>query len=150
MLTEKAAGVYVIAATPFNDDGRIDEASTDRMVEFYRGCGVTGLTILGMMGEAPKLDTAEAIEFSRRVVKRAGGLPVVVGVSAPGFAAMRSLSRAVMDAGAAGVMIAPPGNVRTDDQVPDTTTSASPRSARTCRSSFRIIRWRVASSSRPP
>lgn len=117
MLTETAAGVYVIAATPFHDDGRIDDGSTDRMVEFYRECGVTGMTILGMMGEAPKLDTAEAIEFSRRVVKRAGKLPVVVGVSAPGFAAMRSLSRAVMDAGAAGVMIAPPANVRTDDQV---------------------------------
>lgn len=117
MLTETAAGVYVIAATPFHDDGRIDDASADRMVEFYRECGVTGMTILGMMGEAPKLDTAEAIELSRRVVKRAGNLPVVVGVSAPGFAAMRSLSRAVMDAGAAGVMIAPPGNVRTDDQV---------------------------------
>ncbi len=117
MLTETAAGVYVIAATPFHEDGRIDDASTDRMVEFYRECGVTGMTILGMMGEAPKLDTSEAIEFSRRVVKRAGKLPVVVGVSAPGFAAMRSLSRAVMDAGAAGVMIAPPATVRTDDQV---------------------------------
>lgn len=117
MLSESASGVYVIAATPFHDDGRIDEASTDRMVEFYRECGVTGMTILGMMGEAPKLDMAEAIDFSRRVVARAGKLPVVVGVSAPGFAAMRSLSLAVMDAGAAGVMIAPPGNVRTDDQV---------------------------------
>jgi 4-hydroxy-tetrahydrodipicolinate synthase len=42
---------------------------------------------------------------------------VVVGVSAPGFAAMRSLSGAVMDAGAAGVMIAPPSSLRTDDQI---------------------------------
>ena len=117
MLTDRAAGVYVIAVTPFHDDGRIDEASTDRMVDFYRECGATGLTILGMMGEAPKLDTAEAIEFSRRVVRRAAGLPIIVGVSAPGFAAMRTLSRAVMDAGAAGVMIAPPNTLRTDDQI---------------------------------
>jgi 4-hydroxy-tetrahydrodipicolinate synthase len=117
MLTTSAAGVYVIAVTPFHDDGRIDVASTDRMVDFYRGCGVTGLTILGMMGEAPKLDTAEAIAFSSQVVHRAGDLPVIVGVSAPGFAAMRTLSRAVMHAGAAGVMIAPPATVRTDDQV---------------------------------
>jgi 4-hydroxy-tetrahydrodipicolinate synthase len=117
MLDATASGVYVIAVTPFHDDGRLDDASADRMVDFYRGCGVTGLTILGMMGEAPKLDTDEAIGFSRRVIRRCGKLPVIVGVSAPGFAAMRALARSVMDAGAAGVMIAPPASVRTDDQI---------------------------------
>ncbi len=117
MLTESAQGLYVIAPTPFHDDGRIDEASTQRMVEFYRKAGVTGITILGMMGEAPKLDTAEAIAFTAQVVRCAGSLPVVVGVSAPGFAAMRALSQAAMQAGAAGVMIAPPATMRTDDQL---------------------------------
>ncbi|HEU4381319.1 MAG TPA: dihydrodipicolinate synthase family protein [Hyphomicrobiaceae bacterium] len=117
MLTKAARGVYVIAVTPFDNSGRVDEASTDRMVEFYRDCGVMGMTILGMMGEAPKLDAQEAIAFSQRVVQRAGNLPVIVGVSAPGFASMRSLSKAVMNAGAAGVMIAPPAHVRTDDQI---------------------------------
>ena len=72
MLDATASGVYVIAVTPFLDDGRLDEASTDRMVDFYAGCGATGLTILGIMGEAPKLDTAEAVGFARRVVKRCG------------------------------------------------------------------------------
>jgi len=52
------------------------------------------------------------------VVRRAK-VPVIVGVSAPGFAAMRSLARGVMDGGAAGVMIAPPPALRTDDQVID-------------------------------
>ena len=70
MLDATASGVYVIAVTPFLDDGRLDEPSTDRMVDFYASCGATGLTILGIMGEAPKLDTAEAIAFARRVVKR--------------------------------------------------------------------------------
>jgi 4-hydroxy-tetrahydrodipicolinate synthase len=44
-------------------------------------------------------------------------VPVVVGVTAPGFAAMRALAREAMDAGAAGVMIAPPNTLRTDDQI---------------------------------
>jgi hypothetical protein len=48
----ETSGVYAIAVTPFHDDDRIDDASTARMVEFYSGCGVTGLTILGVMGEA--------------------------------------------------------------------------------------------------
>jgi 4-hydroxy-tetrahydrodipicolinate synthase len=117
VLDATAAGVYVIAVTPFQDDGRLDEASTDRVVDFYLRCGVTGMTILGIMGEALKLDAAEAIGFARRVVKRAGRLPVVVGVSSPGFASMRTLARSVMEAGAAGVMIAPPASVRTDDQI---------------------------------
>ena len=51
------------------------------------------------------------------VVATVPALPVVVGVSAPGFAAMRALARASMDAGAAGVMIAPPNTLRTDDQI---------------------------------
>ncbi|GGH06342.1 dihydrodipicolinate synthase family protein [Alsobacter metallidurans] len=112
-----ASGVYPIAPTPFTDAGEIDWASTDRMIDWYREIGATGLTILGIMGEAPKLDPAEAVEFATRIIRRAKGLPVLVGVSAPGFAAMRSLARTVMDAGAGGVMIAPPPALRTDDQI---------------------------------
>src|ERR1700678_1082404 len=112
--TEK--GVFAIAVTPFTPEGAVDTASVDRMTDFYLACGVSGITILGMMGEAPKLDAAEALAISRQVVRRAK-VPVVVGVSAAGFAAMRSLARGVMDAGAAGVMIAPPPQLRTDDQI---------------------------------
>ncbi|WP_296575538.1 dihydrodipicolinate synthase family protein [Phreatobacter sp.] len=113
-----ASGVYVIAATPFHEDGRIDEKSTDSMVDFYRACGADGLTILGVMGEAPKLAAEESVAISKQIIQRAGpSMPVIVGVSAPGFAAMRSLARTVMDAGAAGVMIAPPNTLRTDDQI---------------------------------
>jgi 4-hydroxy-tetrahydrodipicolinate synthase len=116
LLDHNAKGVYAIAVTPFTPDGAVDSASVDRMTDFYLSCGVTGLTILGIMGEAPKLDPAEALAIARQVVTRAH-VPVVVGVSAPGFAAMRSLARGVMDAGAAGVMIAPPPSLRTDDQI---------------------------------
>jgi 4-hydroxy-tetrahydrodipicolinate synthase len=116
-LNETAAGVYAIAVTPFDPAGHIDRASVDRMMDFYAGCGVTGLTILGVMGEAPKLDGEEALALTRQVVAKAGALPIIVGVSAPGFAAMRALARGAMDIGAAGVMIAPPSNLRTDEQI---------------------------------
>ncbi|QRE73074.1 dihydrodipicolinate synthase family protein [Methylobacterium aquaticum] len=115
-LTPDAKGVFPIAPTPFHPDGRIDEASIDRMTDFYGEIGATGLTVLGIMGEAPKLDGAEAIAVASRVIRRTK-LPVVIGVSAPGFAAMGSLTRAVMEAGAAAVMIAPPPSLRTDDQI---------------------------------
>ena len=117
-LSETAAGVYVIAVTPFLPDGAIDFDSCARMVDFYLQAGATGLTILGIMGEAPKLTADESLQVVRRVLDRVNGrVPVVVGVSAPGFAQVAGLSQAAMDAGAAGVMIAPPGSLRTDDQI---------------------------------
>ncbi len=115
-LNESAAGVYSIAVTPFQPDGRLDMASVDRMTDFYLGCGATGLTILGILGEAPKLSEEESLAVARAVAKRAD-VPVVVGVSSPGFAAMRALARGAKELGAAGVMIAPPSHLRTDDQI---------------------------------
>ncbi|MCZ8374444.1 MAG: dihydrodipicolinate synthase family protein [Beijerinckiaceae bacterium] len=118
LLDETATGVFVIAVTPFTETGALDLESTDRMVDFYLEKGATGLTVLGMMGEAPKLTAEESALVVRRVLARvAGRVPVVVGVSAPGFAPMRELSDQVMQAGAAGVMVAPPSHLRTDDQI---------------------------------
>src|SRR2546430_12788522 len=116
-LTHKAAGTFAIAPTPFHDDGRIDEKSIDRLTDFYAEVGCDGVTVLGILGEAPKLDAAEAEQVAVRFVKRAKNMQIIVGVSAPGFATMRSLAKASMDAGAAGVMIAPPPHLRTDDQI---------------------------------
>ncbi len=113
-----ATGVYLIAVTPFTDSGALDLASTDRMVDFCLDQGVTGLTVLGIMGEATKLTAEESRLFVQQVLTRtAGRVPVVVGASAPGFAPMRELTASVMAMGAAGVMVAPPSTVRSDDQI---------------------------------
>jgi 4-hydroxy-tetrahydrodipicolinate synthase len=118
ILDESAKGVFVIAVTPFTDSGALDLASTDRVVDFYLERGADGLTLLGVMGEAPKLTAEEARTFVRRVLGRVGGrIPTIVGVTAPGLAPMRELAQSVMGDGAAGVMVAPPSTVRTDDQV---------------------------------
>jgi len=116
MLTESAKGVFTIAATPFLPDGALDLPSIDSMVAFYEEKGATGLTILGMMGEAGKLSADESVTVIERVISRTD-LPVVVGVSAPGLAMIKALAATAMDKGAAGVMVAPTGNLRTDDQI---------------------------------
>jgi 4-hydroxy-tetrahydrodipicolinate synthase len=117
-LTTDASGVHVIAPTPFDEKGALDLVSTARMVDRYLDMGATGLTILGIMGEAPKLTGAEARIFVEEVLARVGSrIVVTVGVSSAGFAAMSDLTKAVMDMGASGVMIAPPPTLRTDDQV---------------------------------
>lgn len=116
-LTAKAQGTFAIAPTPFHDDGRIDDASIDRLTDFYAEVGCDGVTVLGILGEAPKLEASEAEAVAKRFVKRAKTMQIIVGVSAPGLASIRSLALASMDAGAAGVMIAPPPHLRTDDQI---------------------------------
>ncbi|WP_424986638.1 dihydrodipicolinate synthase family protein [Microbulbifer sp. S227A] len=115
-LDETAKGVFTIAVTPFLPDGALDLASIDRMVAFYAEQGATGLTILGIMGEAGKLSADESETVIRRVVGRTE-LPVIVGVSAPGLAAIRSLAERSIEIGAVGVMVAPPWSLRTDAQI---------------------------------
>ena len=118
VLDASATGVYLITVTPFTDSGALDLASTDRMVDFCLESGVTGLTVLGIMGEATKLTADESGTFVKQVLARVNGrVPVVVGASAPGFAPMKELTDSVMALGAAGVMVAPPATVRTDDQI---------------------------------
>ncbi len=107
-ISEDTRGVYVIAATPFAEDGALDLASTDSLVDFYLGCGVHGMTILGIMGEAPKLTAEESVTFLTRVLARVDGRAgVIVGVSNPGLDNLASLAKTAMDKGAAGVMVAP-------------------------------------------
>ncbi len=115
-ITETTSGVFAVAPTPFRPDGGVDDASLDSLVDAYESAGCAGLTILGVMGEAPKLEQSEALYIVTRVVRRSR-IPVVVGVSAPGFAAMRRLARSAIEDGAAGVMIAPLPSLRTDDQI---------------------------------
>ena len=117
-LDATAKGVYLITVTPFTDLGALDLPSTDRMVDFCLEAGVTGLTVLGIMGEATKLTAEESRTYVKQVLARvAGRVPVVVGASAAGFAPMKELTQSVMDLGASGVMVAPPPTVKTDDQI---------------------------------
>ena len=80
LLDTSAHSVYIIAATPFTDDGAVDTASLDRLMDFYVRAGITGVTVLGIMGEAPKLTHQEAVALTRQVVRRVNGLPVIVGI----------------------------------------------------------------------
>ena len=95
-------GVFPIAPTPFHADGSIDWTSADKLFRFYDEVGSDGLTVLGIMGEAPKLEPDESLKLLKLSITAMGKKPVIVGVSAPGFAAMRSLAREAMNAGAAG------------------------------------------------
>lgn len=116
LLTETATGVFTIAVTPFLPNGALDLTSIDRMVDFYVQKGASGLTILGIMGEAGKLSAEESLVVIERVVARTD-LPVIVGATAPGLAQIGAISQAAMDVGAVGVMVAPPWTLKSDAQI---------------------------------
>jgi len=117
-LDESANGVYIISATPFRENGEVDFESADGLVDFYIEKGVSGITLLGMMGEAQKMAAEESAAFVERVMKRVGDkLPVIVGVSDAGLDNLVRLSRLSMDLGAAGVMVAPLTGLATEEKV---------------------------------
>jgi len=70
MLNAQASGVYLIAATPFKDGGEVDLPGLDQLTDWYLARGVDGLTILGQLGEAPKLTLHESLSVVRRVIGR--------------------------------------------------------------------------------
>ena len=118
LLNEHAKGVYIIAATPFFDDDSIDYDSLDQLTDFYLEKGVSGITILGMMGEAQKLSPDESKNVMNRVIKRVDGrVPVIVGVSNPDIKKLIKLSNSAMAAGAAGIMVAPNSSHHNDETI---------------------------------
>jgi len=75
-------GVWGVVATPFTGPAYdVDEASLAKLVAHYEAIGVTGLTVLGVFGEAARLSTEER----RRVLETVAdtvSLPLVVGATA--------------------------------------------------------------------
>ena len=117
-MVANAEGVYPIAPTPFNDIGNLDLHSAERMVDIFLNYGATGITILGMMGEAPKLTFEESLSLVKTAIRSVNNrVPVIVGVSSPGFADMKQISNAVMDAGASGVMVSPVVGLKSNEQI---------------------------------
>jgi len=117
-LDETAEGVYILSATPFKDSGELDLESTKKLVDFYLEKGVDGITVLGVMGEAPKLTIEESKLFLNTVLKQVNQrVPIIVGVSNPGIDNLIDLSNFSMDNDAAGVMIAPPPGIGTEEKL---------------------------------
>src|SRR5437870_6683593 len=107
------SGVFHIMATPFTDGGDLDTAGMPRLVESALATGVTGITILGIAGEAHRLTDEERRRVVEAVVKNvAGRVPVVVGVGAPGTHLAAAFARMAREHGADAVMVAPPNGVK--------------------------------------
>ncbi len=112
------SGIFHILATPFRDDGVLDTEGLPRLVEAALGTGVTGLTILGIAGEAHRLTDEERRRVVEIAVKETRGrVPVAVGVSASGTHLATAFARMAREHGADALMVAPPAGLKNLDAV---------------------------------
>jgi len=112
---DRLEGVWNIVPTPFADDGSLDAASLPGLTRFVAGCGVDGMTILGVLGEAGKLADDERRTVIEGVIGAADGLPVCVGVSHAATDRAVAFAREAAALGAQSVMLAPPALARPND-----------------------------------
>jgi 4-hydroxy-tetrahydrodipicolinate synthase len=101
-------GIFPILPTPFKENGDVDVESLRTLIGFMRRLGMDGVTILGVMGEAPKLSEAEQDLVVATVVEAAQGMPVIVGTGAASTRLALERSRRAAELGAAGFLVAPP------------------------------------------
>jgi 4-hydroxy-tetrahydrodipicolinate synthase len=109
-------GVWNIVPTPFTPSGDLDITSVRRLTDFVIGTGVDGLTILGVMGEAPKLSDAERSAVIEATLAAADGRrPVCVGISHPATDRAGAFAREAAALGAHSLMLAPPPLAKPSD-----------------------------------
>ena len=98
MTVDLAPGVWGVVATPFSGSTLdVDEGSLIRLVEHYGRIGVTGLTVLGVFGEAAQLSTVERREVLEAVADTVA-LPLVVGATSLGTAPVIEETRSAREA----------------------------------------------------
>ncbi len=102
-------GSNVALVTPMSDDGAIDYAVLEGLLEFHIAEGSDGLVIAGTTGESPTLEAGELSELvSRSASIVAGRVPVIAGSGTNSTDKTISLSRLVEDAGADALLVVTP------------------------------------------
>jgi 4-hydroxy-tetrahydrodipicolinate synthase len=102
-------GVFPVAPTIFDDEGRLDLEGQKRAIDFMIDAGSHGVCILANFSEQFALSDAERDTVQRTVLEHvAGRVPVIVTTTHFSSRICAERSRAAQDAGAAMVMIMPP------------------------------------------
>lgn len=112
-------GVFPVLPTPFDGQGRPDEAGLRRLVRYLLAAGVDGITYPGVASEVGQLTREERLALSAAVLDEAAGrVPVIAGVSSSDVAATIAFARAAVAGGARALMVAvPPDRPQARQQV---------------------------------
>lgn len=76
-------GSMVALVTPMQDDGSVDYAALERLIDFHVNNGTQAIISVGTTGESATLDFKEHAEVIEKTVKYADGrIPVIAGTGA--------------------------------------------------------------------
>ncbi|MGD8430244.1 MAG: 4-hydroxy-tetrahydrodipicolinate synthase [Ectothiorhodospiraceae bacterium] len=102
-------GSMVALVTPMHDDGAIDEAALERLVEFHIENGTDAIVAVGTTGESATLDYDEHCYVMRRVVEMARGrIPVIGGTGSNSTWEAIKLTRCAMEGGCDAALLVTP------------------------------------------
>ena len=102
-------GSIVALVTPFTEEGEIDFASVDRLVDFHCRNGSDGLVIAGTTGESATLRSDEFLSLLSRVIDTAAGrIPILAGTGSASTAVAVEQTLAAAERGADGALVVTP------------------------------------------
>lgn len=117
-MTMPTGGFVAISVTPLDEAGEVDYDDLGRLMQFYLDCGVDGVALLGVMGEANRMTDADARVVVEHAVNAIGGrVPIIVGVSDPSLERVVSLGEYSRGLGCAGVLLQPLAGLKGDRSV---------------------------------
>ncbi|HEX5761753.1 MAG TPA: 4-hydroxy-tetrahydrodipicolinate synthase [Solirubrobacterales bacterium] len=102
-------GIITAMATPFGEDGAVDETAARQLARYLVENGSHGVVVAGTTGECPTLTDEEQISLLRAVIEEIGGeATIVCGTGTNDTRHSRELTKAAADAGAeASLVVAP-------------------------------------------
>ena len=102
-------GVHCISATPFLPDESLDPASIRTLLDYLVAGGAAGALVLGVLGEADRLNDDERRQVLTTALDHAGDqLQISLGVTHNSTVVTRQRALEAQRLGVAGVMISPP------------------------------------------
>ena len=102
-------GVITAMATPFREDGGVDEAAARKLATYLVEHGSHGVVVAGSTGEAATLDDEEHIGLLRAVAEEIGGRATVIcGTGTNDTRHSVELTKAAAEAGADGALVVTP------------------------------------------
>jgi dihydrodipicolinate synthase/N-acetylneuraminate lyase len=108
-VTKAMRGIYTIPSTPFDAQGRVDEAGLRSIVEFCVGCGAHGIVSPVNASQFTTLTDDERKTVIRTVVEQTSGrVPVVAGVAGVSAAHAAMFAAYAASVGADAVIAMPP------------------------------------------
>ena len=103
------SGSYTALITPFKDDGSLDEARFEALVDWQIEQGTDGLVPVGTTGESPTLSHEEHDRVVEICVKVTNGrVPIIAGAGSNSTAEAVRLSQHAEQVGADAVLIVSP------------------------------------------